>query len=86
MADAEEETVNGVPFLLKLSKFQGVYQNYEEVDEDSNLVVLKMQASVEFKDKFNSFVHQLLIDCIKNARASGRKMMIPDDVPELEET
>jgi len=84
MSDAEE-AVNGVPSLLKMNQVQSVYQNAEEVDEDGNLIVLKMQASNEFKAKFNLFVRQLILDCVKNARSQGRKMLIPDDVPELED-
>jgi len=84
MSDTDE-TTDGTPCLLKMSQVQGVYQSAEEVDEDGNLIVLKMQASNEFKAKFNSFVHQILVDCIKNARTNGRKMLIPDDVPELQD-
>lgn len=74
------------PFLFKLSRFQGVYQNLEEQDADGNLVPLKMQASKEFKVKFNALVYQLLLDCVDNARKEERKMMVAEDVPGLETT
>ena len=73
------------PFLFKVSRFKGVYQNLEEQDEDGNIVPLKMQASKEFRTHFNEFVHCLLLDCVNNARSAGRKMMQPEDVPSLQQ-
>jgi len=83
MDNNEETTVDGVPVLLKMNQLQSVYQNLTEVDADGNVVPLKMQASKEFKLKFNEFVHSLLIDCVNSALAGGRKMMQPEDVPTL---
>lgn len=80
----DDTKTNGTPFLFKMSRLQGAYQNLEEQDEDGNIVPLKMQASKEFKDKFNKLVHGLLIDCVNNARGEGRKMMVPEDVPDLQ--
>lgn len=74
-----------VPFLFKISRFQGVYQNLEEQDEEGNIIPLKMQASKEFKTKFNELVYNLLIDCVDSARREGRKMMVPEDVPNLQD-
>jgi hypothetical protein len=73
------------PFLFKMSRFQGVYQNLEEEDEDGSIVPLKMQASKEFKERFNELVHSLLLDCVHSARSEGRKMMVPEDVPSLQD-
>lgn len=81
-----EEDGTGLPLLLKMNQLQHAYQNLTEVDEDGSVVPLKMQASTEFKLKFNEFVHSLLLDCVNHARAQGRKMMMPEDVPALEET
>lgn len=75
---------DSAPFLFKMSRFQGVYQNLEEQDEDGNLVPLKMQASKEFKERFNELAYKLLLDCVNNARVQGRKMMVPEDVPDLQ--
>lgn len=74
-----------VPFLFKMSRFQGVYQNLEEQDEDGNVIPLKMQASKEFKERFNALVYDLLLDCVDSARSESRKMMIPEDVPKLQD-
>lgn len=81
----EETTAGGLPLLLKMSTFQRVYQNHEEVDADGNVLHVKLQATQEFKDKFNELVHKILLDCIRVARESGRKTLWPDDVPRLEE-
>jgi histone H3/H4 len=85
MSDSEESATGDTPSLLKMNQVQNVYHNVEVVDEDGSIITVKMQASNEFKAKFNKFVHQLVLDCVKNARANGRKMMTPEDVPELEE-
>lgn len=73
------------PLLLKMNQLQGVYQNMTELDADGVEVELKMQASKEFKTKFNELVFNLLIDCVNNARKEGRKMLVEGDVPSLQE-
>jgi len=80
-----EEEPGGLKFLFKMNRLQDAYQDMTETDEDGNVVPLKMQASKEFKEKFNEFVHRLLVDCVNSARGEGRKMLQPKDVPELED-
>lgn len=83
MANNEEETDNGVPVLIKMNRLQEQYKNMQEEDEDGNIVPLKMQATKEFKAKFNLYVHSLLYDCVSKARQSGRKILQPEDVPDV---
>jgi hypothetical protein len=85
LPQVERNMSDEVPFLFKISRFQGVYQNLEEQDEEGNIIPLKMQASKEFKTKFNELVYNLLIDCVDSARREGRKMMVPEDVPNLQD-
>lgn len=80
-----EETDDGVKMLIKLNQLQSAYQNLTEEDEDGNIVQLKMQATKEFKLRFNEFVHSILLDCVNSARDDGRKMMLPEDVPTLQD-
>lgn len=79
------DTNEATPLLLKMNQLQNVYQNLTEFDGDGVEVPLKMQASKEFKAKFNELVFTLLLDCINNARKEGRKTMSEDDVPTLQD-
>lgn len=70
-----------IPSLVKLNQLQQVYKNLYEEDEDGNPVELKMRANVEFKERFNEFVYEILLDCVSHARGKGRRVLTLDDVP-----
>lgn len=75
----------GVPFLLKMTPVQRVYQEVEVEDDEGNVDIVKMQATKEFKDRFNGLVWSLLSRCIDRASKDDRRTLWPEDVPTVEE-
>ena len=79
------EPEEDAPLLLNQTAFQRIYQEVEEPDDEGNIEILKLQATKEFKDRFNGLVFSLLSRAIHNARLDDRKTLWPEDVPDVEE-
>lgn len=82
------EPTQDAPLVLNMNAVQRVYQNVvvdDEVDEDDNEVVLKMQATKDFKKKLNAVAHRLLTISIQRAVEDGRNTIWVEDLPEIQE-
>ena len=56
------------------------HKEVSEQTEDGDIVELKMRPTVQFLQKFNERVLDLLTECIQHARLEDRTELMPQDV------